>query len=121
MLVAVAMITVGILFKYRSTESPNEKPQDGPLYSGMEAVQRPSRPVELAHCPPRVTTRPSSTHTVLLAFPPALGDCIQRQIVFAAWIQSLQQWNILIIFADSEQCYFAISAGLISGCLKGSA
>jgi len=75
---------------------------------------------------PRVTTCPSSTPTALLASPPALGeklalDCIQRQIVFAAWIQSLQQRNILIIFADSEQCYFAISVGLISGCLKGSA
>jgi len=71
--------------------------------------------------------RPTTTQIVLLAFSPQpseqklVSDCIQRQIVFAAWPQSLQQQNILIIFADSEQRYFAIAAGLMSGCLRGSA
>lgn len=38
-------------------------------------------------------------------------DCIQRQIVFSSWTRSLQQQSILIIFAGSEQRYFAIAAG----------
>lgn len=39
-------------------------------------------------------------------------DCIQRQIVFAAWPQSLQQQqSILMTFTDPEQCCFAITAG----------
>lgn len=69
---------------------------------------------------------PTSSEIVLLAFPRQPSeqklafDCIQRQIVFAAWPRSLQQQNILIIFADSEQRYFAIAAGLMSGCLSGS-
>lgn len=40
-------------------------------------------------------------------------DCIQRQIVFAAWPQSLQQQqqHILMIFAGWEQRCSAIAAG----------
>lgn len=65
-----------------------------------------------SNCPPGIPPQPLEQKLMF--------DCVQRQIVFA-WTQSLQQRNILIIFADSEQHCFAISAGLISGCLRGSA
>lgn len=70
---------------------------------GHAAWPRGQTSLKHSNCPPGIPLQPSEQKLVF--------DCIQRQIVFAAWPQSLQQQNILMSFADSEQRCFAIAAG----------